>query len=255
MQSDGLKNSLRRVTRSLGLGPRYVRVRTYVRRAVARVRLRGSDVYCPCCDRPAKRFLPRDTCPFCDSRPRQRLMWIYLSQILRPGDAVLHFAPEEALRKPLRRLRGVSYTSADLRSPFAEVRVDLDDDEDVRAKLGSGAYSVIVISHVLEHVRDDVGVLRRLVGLNPEAGRVLVQVPSEPDRAGTYEDWSITSPEGRLRAFGQEDHVRVYGADVVDRFETAGARVRTIDWEQLCSPEQRVRMRLERDTIYVCEAS
>lgn len=179
-------------------------------------------------------------------------MWLYLSQTLQPGDSVLHFAPEEALQKPLRRAPGVTYTSADLKSPFAEILVDLDDAVDVRAKLGKGSYSVVVISHVLEHVRDDVAVLGRLTRVGRAGGRVLVQVPEEADRADTYEDWSITSPEGRLRAFGQEDHVRVYGADVVRRFERAGVRVRPVGWEQICSLEDCARMRLQRDTIYIC---
>jgi hypothetical protein len=247
-----LKEKLLRVARQFGVGPRYVLLRKQARRAVARVRLRGDEVYCPCCGRSATTFLSHDICAFCDSRPRQRFMWLYLSKTLQPGDSVLHFAPEEALQKPLRRVPGVTYTSADLKSPFAEILVDLDDAVDVRAKLGKGSYSVIVISHVLEHVRDDVAVLGRLTRVGRAGGRVLVQVPEEADRAETYEDWSITSPEGRLRAFGQEDHVRVYGSDVVRRFERAGVRVRPVDWEQICSPEDCARMRLHRDTIYMC---
>lgn len=38
----------------------------------------------------------------------------------------------------------------------------------------------------------------------------------------TYEDFSITSKEGRLRAFMQEDHVRLYGLDIVNRIESVG---------------------------------
>lgn len=240
------------LARTLQVGRRYVRLRKSARRAVARVSLRGVDVFCPCCGSSARAFLPREICPFCDSRPRQRFMWLYLSTALRPGDSVLHFAPEEALQTPLRRRSGVTYASADLCSPFADVLVDLDDDEDVRSRLGVSAYSVVVISHVLEHVGDDRAVLRSLTGLVGEGGRVLVQVPVDAGRAETYEDWSITSPEGRLQAFGQEDHVRLYGSDVVRRFESAGVSVRPVDWEQVCSPEDAARMRLERDTIYIC---
>jgi hypothetical protein len=179
-------------------------------------------------------------------------MWFSLSKTLRPGDAVLHFAPEEALQCPLRRRADVTYTSADLRSPFADVLVDLDDEDDVRRRLGHAGYSVVVISHVLEHVADDRKTLATLTRLVGESGRVLVQVPVEAGRAETYEDWSITSPEGRLRAFGQEDHVRLYGDDVARRFESAGAAVDAVEWARVCSPEDAARMRLSGDTIYVC---
>ena len=44
-------------------------------------------------------------------------------------------------------------------------------------------------------------------------------------RRKTYEDASITEPAERLRVFGQEDHVRNYGPDYVDRLREAGFAV------------------------------
>ena len=38
----------------------------------------------------------------------------------------------------------------------------------------------------------------------------------------TYEDFSISTPEGRERHFGQDDHVRLYGSDYYQRLQDAG---------------------------------
>ena len=38
-------------------------------------------------------------------------------------------------------------------------------------------------------------------------------LPIDQTKEATYEDWSITSHEGRTKAFWQWDHVRLYGLD------------------------------------------
>ncbi len=51
----------------------------------------------------------------------------------------------------------------------------------------------------------------------PRAGLVplaMAALSLAPDRAHTYEDAAITTPEARQRHFGQADHVRLYGQDV-----------------------------------------
>ena len=40
-------------------------------------------------------------------------------------------------------------------------------------------------------------------------GILIIQVPLKPGK--TYEDLNLTSKNERLEAFGQEDHVRIYG--------------------------------------------
>jgi hypothetical protein len=41
-------------------------------------------------------------------------------------------------------------------------------------------------------------------------------------RATTFEDPTIVSPKARERAFGQADHVRIYGLDYKARLESVG---------------------------------
>jgi hypothetical protein len=45
----------------------------------------------------------------------------------------------------------------------------------------------------------------------------------------TIEDVNITAPGDREKAYGQYDHVRIYGKDYIHRLESVGFKVETID--------------------------
>lgn len=241
--------------RAIHPGRRYVRIRKRMSRVINRFRLKGDAVFCPCCKRRALRFTPQNICAFCESRPRQRFLWLYLETLLGGDEMVLHFAPEECLQALLRRRQGSRYVSADISSVFADHHVNLNSPDETVKRLGAGAYSIIVISHVLEHVEDEAAALKALQLLASADGRILIQVPIDSGRAETYEDPSINTPEGRLKAFGQEDHVRIYGADFVGRLEAAGFEVSAVNPIDICPPESISRMALKNDTIFVCRAA
>jgi hypothetical protein len=231
---------------------KWIRLKRAATRAIHRVSLRGNAVFCACCGRSASRFLPRQICAFCGSRSRQRHLWLHLEKMFRRAETVLHFAPEECLQRPLSRLPGTTYVSADLKSTLVHVNVDLEQPEATIEQLGRGRFSIIIISHVLEHIRDDRKAMAALRGLVAPEGRVLVQVPFDPSRAETYEDDSIVTDAGRLAAFGQEDHVRLYGRDLVSRLEAAGFRVAELHPADICSPDAIERGHLGSDTIFFC---
>ena len=56
-------------------------------------------------------------------------------------------------------------------------------------------------------------------------GWAILQSPVDIDRKKTYEDFSMNTPEQRLKAFGQKDHVRIYGLDYSERLKVAGFNV------------------------------
>jgi hypothetical protein len=66
--------------------------------------------------------------------------------------------------------------------------------------------------------------LRRV--LRP-VGWAVIQVPIL--RGRTIEDPGEQDPAQRLRRFGQDDHVRVYGNDFLDRLREAGLRPDVVD--------------------------
>ena len=67
-----------------------------------------------------------------------------------PQVRVLHFAPEPALQRRLRRESGLVYRSADLSWPLADDHVDLQ-----QLPYRDESHDVILCSHVLAHVEDD----------------------------------------------------------------------------------------------------
>jgi predicted SAM-dependent methyltransferase len=141
---------------------------------------------------------------------------------------VLHFAPEQEFYKRFRKQDNISYKTADLLSPLADVKVDIcslpfDDD----------MYDVIICNHVLEHIQDDLLAMRELYRVMKPGGMGIFQVPQDLSREFTFSDDSITDRKEREKIFGQYDHVRVYGRDYCDRLRSVGFRVDEVDYTQM----------------------
>ena len=56
-----------------------------------------------------------------------------------------------------------------------------------------------------------------------------MQVPISKTVRETFEDFSMTTPEGREKYFGQKDHVRIYGQDCKKRLESVGFKLDLYD--------------------------
>jgi hypothetical protein len=73
-------------------------------------------------------------------------------------------------------------------------------------------------------------------------GWAILDVPIQGAR--TIEDPSVVDPAERRRRFGQEDHVRRYGADYRDRLREAGFAVAVHGVAAVCADAERVRLGL-----------
>jgi SAM-dependent methyltransferase len=169
-------------------------------------------------------------CPRCRSHPRHRAIALLLARGDLPGRRLLHFAPEPLLDPVFARLSGVERVTADLHAP-ADLRLDISGMD-----LPDGSFDLILCSHVLEHVPDDRAAMRELRRVLADDGNALVLVPYRPG-VTTYEDPGITSPLGRMVAFGQQDHVRIYGNDLADRLRGAGFEVNDRTAGELFDPD------------------
>lgn len=78
--------------------------------------------------------------------------------------------------------------------------------------------------------------MRELYRVLRTGGWAILQVPVL--RETTFEDPAATSPAERLRLFGQEDHVRVYGKDYRTRLVSAGFHVTVEDFAATFPPLQ-----------------
>ncbi|MEA2316651.1 MAG: hypothetical protein QOD44_840 [Solirubrobacteraceae bacterium] len=221
------------------------------------LRHRGDDVACPICGGRFDRFKdawnrPDALCWRCGSHERHRAQWLFLQQRrdLLQARSLLHFAPEWSLRRklePLAAERGLRYVTADLDPTGVDRRLDL-----MGLDLPDDAFEAVVCSHVLEHVPDDAVAMRELRRVTADGGWCLVMVPLDVTREHTYEDAAIVTPEDRLRAFWQPDHVRLYAPDIAGRLRAAGFEVETVRPEDLGRDAARRARLLPSDWLFLC---
>ena len=77
-------------------------------------------------------------------------------------------------------------------------------------------------------------------------------VPLHGGLANTLEDPRIRTPEERVRAYGQADHVRLYGLDFSGRLREAGFEVEVVDHSATVPPELYQRYVLTSEKLYLC---
>jgi SAM-dependent methyltransferase len=234
------------------------RLKRASRRRIDIVRHRGTEVACPVCGGAFDRFKadwnrPDALCWRCGSHERHRAQWLLFDQrpdLLDGARSLLHFAPEWCLRQrlaPLAAERGIRYVTADLDPAGVDLELDL-----MGLALPDDAFDAVICSHVLEHVPDDGVAMRELRRITAPGGWCLVMIPLDLTRETTYEDPSIVTPEARVEAFWQHDHVRLYAPDVAERLAAAGFAVETIRPADL-GPEAVRRARLlPSDWIVLC---
>ena len=234
------------------------RTRDFARTYFAPIAYHGTGRFCPVCEKTSSRFagygaIPRKDalCMRCNSLERHRLLWLYLNGKTNLFDGkpktMLHVAPEACLEAKFRQRLGGGYVTADLFNPRAMVKMDIMD-----IRFPDQAFDVIYCSHVLEHVADDRQAIKELHRVLKRDGWAILLVPILGKQ--TFEDPSIVDPEARVQAFGQADHVRIYGPDYVDRLRDAGFTVEITRVADLAAPDDATLMGLGplSGEIYFC---
>lgn len=227
-----------------------------IRNVVYRILYRGTGRWCPVCERSARRFAPfgivRRTeamCIHCGALERHRLIWLFFGArpaLLGRQMRFLHVAPEPCLEPRLRARLGTGYVTGDLHDPRTDVRLDI-----MHIEYPEATFDVVYCSHVLEHVPDDRRAMREFHRVLTPGGSAIILVPVTVDR--TIEDPSETDPKERLRRFGQDDHVRRYGPDIVERLKAARFAVEVVRSSDLVSEVDQTRMGLQDSgEIYFC---
>ena len=189
----------------------------------------GHAVECPICGSHYRKFLPygrinprpNALCPNCLSLERHRLIWIYLKEktnFFSEKLDVLHIAPEPCFMKRFEQQHGNRYITADIESPLAKVKMDIH-----QIPFGENHFDVVLCNHVLEHVADDLRAMEEIRRVLKPGGWAILQVPFfSPVPEVTVEDPGITGKREREKAFGQDDHVRKFGKDYLQRIQRSG---------------------------------
>ena len=214
----------------------------------------GNNVECPICNGKFRKFLPYGNkgadnrlCPKCLSLERHRLLWLYFknrTNFFTANLNVLHVAPEQSFIKRFRKLSNLKYTTADIESPLADVKMDIKD-----IPFDDNTFDVLICNHVMEHIDDEQKALKEILRVLKPNGWAILQVPINLSLEKTYEDSTITSPQEREKHFGQYDHVRFHGKDYPNRLEKAGFKVINENYVKEFDKEIINRFRLPEDEI------
>lgn len=221
-------------------------IRTYrLIRIRARSRHKGTALpyYCPCCNTYLKQFVnggyenrpdiyntaryqeidQNVICPVCGSLPRHRILvsWMNGNQEWVAGKSILHFAQEKSVRMWFDRYH-IDYTTADLYHS-ADLKINIED-----TGLEDGSYDIIICNHVLEHVSDYKKALSEMYRIIRPGGRMIISFPVDRSFRTVYEDHTISSEEERVRHFGQNDHLRIFGNDSAELLASFGFQVTEI---------------------------
>ncbi len=190
-------------------------------RQIISLKYKGNKHQCNICDFKLKCFVILDDtdllCPRCGSRSRTRRLFKLLIEKKSLNGNILHFSPPRSLYEKFKKLKSINYFASDFENEFvADYNFDI-----MSIASETSFYDHVICYHVLEHIEDDMKAMSEMHRVLKPSGSCYIQTPFRDGEI--YEDHSITEPDEREIAFGQEDHVRVYSKDGLEkRLETSG---------------------------------
>ena len=161
-------------------------------------------------------------CPRCGTHDRERHLLMYMEKTgLLAGmhdRSVLHFAPEKRLARRIASSSPARYVQCDLYPNSPDVqRVDM-----LEMQFEDQSFDLVIANHVLEHVSDDLKALAEISRVLKPEGYAILQTPYSAKLHRTWQDHGIDDDDARLQAYGQSDHVRLFGRDIFARFASSG---------------------------------
>jgi len=161
-------------------------------------------------------------CPACRCNDCDRHLWLYMSAVgvtqqIR-GARVLHLAPEAHLERLIEALQPQQYVRGDLHPTRAHhLKIDAE-----QLQFADASFDLIICNHVLEHVANPLRALAEFHRCLQPGSVLIAQTPYAPKLMKTFEVDAPVTPQFAKLFYGQEDHVRLFGADIVDYFHAAG---------------------------------
>jgi len=196
-------------------------------------------------------------CSNCGSPDRDRLYSIYLNTLF--GNAqldtymVLDIAPTKILSEfLLKHIPKNNYRTADLFMEGVDDKVDLQNMDIYEDNL----WDLVICSHVLEHVDDDIKALREIYRVLKPGGKAILMAPinlglKESVEADVNKAYS---EQERWRHFGQDDHMRLYSKkDFVNRIESVGFGLKQLDMSHFGAEKYKTYGLNEKSVLYIGE--
>lgn len=167
------------------------------------------------------RHKPEIWCPCCDSRPRHRLLklWMDREMVLPAQETgecakVLHFAAEPWVRDWFED-RGADYVTADINDQF-DLQLDI-----TAMDMPDASFDMVMANHVLEHV-DDRAALAEIFRVLRPGGQAVLTAPVIDGWDRTYENPALVTEDEKRLHYGDPTHLRFYGRDLHERIRDAG---------------------------------
>ena len=231
------------------------KIEPYVRKMVYYLIYKGRNTTCLICSAKSKKFIPISfynsddkICPKCGALSRSRALGEYVRKNYKnQSQKILDFSPHRSLNDFFKSIFE-NYISSDFENQFyAQKSYDITKINDT-----DQSFDLIICFHVLEHILEDKKAIKELNRVLKNDGHLLIQVPLKKGK--TYQNNSIISKEGRLKAFGQEDHIRIYGEDSLPLIlNKSGFSAKPIDIvKEYSSEEKKIYGFSENEVIYVC---
>ena len=190
----------------------------------------------------------RVLCPKCLCNDRIR--WVdyvisHYTDIYSGKNTILHIAPEPGVREKISQNSNAKYITGDIMQGVADYVVNIEE-----MQFEDGYFDYIILNHVMEHVTNEVKAVSELKRCLKADGTIIFSVPININE-NTYEDSSIITEEDRFKAFGQRDHVRLYGKDIIERFEKYNLCLDEYNVSKLLNKKQIEKYRLmPNDRLY-----
>lgn len=232
----------------------------------------GGGRLCLCCNSNVKNFLPYNSvkselfkiheiigggnrenaiCPICGSIDRNRWQTYVLTKytdILTSKCNVLHIAPELSLRTLITDNNSCDYYAGDIVLTRNNHMVDL-----TKIQFENLFFDYIIANHVLEHIEDIEIAFSEIKRVLKDTGKLIISFPICME-IKTKENRNITEPVERLREFGQEDHVRLFGYDYKEYIEQYGFDVIVKSPKDCLSNEEIDKYgMISNDVILICK--
>lgn len=175
-------------------------------------------------------------CFKCESSDRDRLVFLYMqrhTQLLQDNDMkVLHIAPERIIMEELMKTKKGDYQMGDLFTEGYVYHEKVQNMDVTKIPFEDNRFDFVLCNHVLEHVPDDTKGMEEIFRVLNKGGQAILQVPMSNQLEKTYADDSITDKAEREKAFGQFDHLRIYGRDYVEKLRSVGFNVEILNFCQ-----------------------
>ena len=229
-----------------------------IRKMVYLLIYKGGDNKCLICSAKSKKFISISfynsedkICPSCGALSRSRALGEFVNKNFEDNSQkILDFSPHRSLHDFFKS-KFKNYISSDFENQFhAQKSYDI-----TKINEPNKSFDLIICLHILEHILEDQKAIIELNRVLKDNGNLLIQVPLKKGK--TYQDNSIISKQGRLKAFGQEDHVRIYGEDSLQLIlnENGFITKPTDIVKEFSNKEKKMYGFSKSEIIYICRKS